>query len=51
MQCGENPIHGNTVADILATLLEGVQRGEEKQGEWNRLFFLLVLLQEGVREF
>ena len=27
------------------------KEGEERPGEWNRLLFLLVLLQEGLREF
>ena len=52
MQCGVYFTHGNTVAKINATLLEGKVEGEEQSGFANKESPLsLFPLQEGLRGF
>jgi len=63
IQCGENFSHGISVAEILATFLEGMQRGGGDEevvidgstihapGNFTGLFPLYVFLQEGFRGF
>ena len=52
MQCGVYFTHGNTVAKINATLLEGKVEGEEQSGSANKESPLsLFPLQEGLRGF
>jgi hypothetical protein len=51
IQCGENLIHGNTVAEILATFPEGRVEREERLRVLSHLLFLAEFLQRGLREF